>query len=329
MLKNLKEEIVKLYGLKGYELNEVAGHEGGRNRVFVCSADGEKKYVLRISSLADRTEEDYRAEAEFVHYLAENGAPVADVIPSKTGNYVERIDTGYAVLFRYAGGILLCDNGYRYREGAEITEYFYELGRTLGVIHRLAKSYEPVQRRAEFTDKYNSEYIRALIPDEYAELKEEISARLDEYQKLPRDKESYGLVHFDYSDGNFHVDMQSGKITVFDFDNCIYCWYMFDLAHIWTHGVGWAMGEKTAEARMAYMNGIYFAEILKGYRSETAISDEMLVKLPFFIDMTLIEYIVDVFECAEREGEAADPEDFEDEARCLIRGIPYAGFGEE
>ena len=93
-MKNLKEEIVKLYGLKGYELNEVAGHEGGRNRVFVCSADGEKKYVLRISSLAARTEEDYRAEAEFVHYLAENGAPVADVIPSKTGNYVERIDTG-------------------------------------------------------------------------------------------------------------------------------------------------------------------------------------------------------------------------------------------
>ena len=34
----------------------------------------------RISDFGDRSENDYLAETEFVHYLVENGAPVADVI---------------------------------------------------------------------------------------------------------------------------------------------------------------------------------------------------------------------------------------------------------
>ena len=45
--------------------------------------------------------------------------------------------------------------------------------------------------------------------------------------------------------------------------------------------------------------------------------------------MTIIESIVDEFECAAREGEDVDPEDIEDDAECLINGIPYGGFFEE
>jgi hypothetical protein len=53
----------------------------------------------------------------------------------------------------------------------------------------------------------------------------------------------------------------------------------------------------------------------------------MLEKLPLFIDMVLIENIVDEFECAIREGEELDYEDIEDAAESLIESIPYAGFG--
>ena len=56
--------------------------------------------------------------------------------------------------------------------------------------------------------------------------------------------------------------------------------------------------------------------------------EEMLKKLPLFIDMVLIENIVDEFECCEREGEEFDYEDIEGAARCLIGSIPYAGLGQ-
>ena len=325
----MTEKAKALYALQDYELRQVSGHEGGRNLVYVCSLNGENRYVLRISALGDRTEEDYLAETEFVHYLAVNGAPVADVIPSARGRLVECIEEDdrktYISLFAYAKGMLMWENGYRYREGAPLEEYFRNTGRALGAIHRLSRQYRPVHRRPAFSDKYNTVYIDRLIPDSRGELKKAIVRRLEEYKALPTDPESYGLVHFDFSDGNYHVDMNTGEITAFDFDNCIYCWYMFDLAHLWTHGVGWYRHEADPAKRKECMDR-YFETILEGYRSETDVPEDLLKQLPLFIDMTIIEYIIDAFECSAREGEEPDEEDIGFEAECLIRDIPYAGF---
>ena len=62
----MTEKAIALYALGNYELRPVNGHEGGRNLVYTCSLNGEKRYVLRISALGDRTEEDYLAETEFI-----------------------------------------------------------------------------------------------------------------------------------------------------------------------------------------------------------------------------------------------------------------------
>jgi len=328
----MTEKAKKLYALDSFELRPVPGHEGGRNQVYICSLNGENRYVLRISALGDRTEEEYLAETEFVRYLALNGAPVADVIPSVRGKLVERIEyseaTAFLSLFEYAKGMLLSDNGYRYREGVPLDEYFCNTGKALGAIHRLSRQYRPVHRRGAFSDKYTMEYIDRLIPDAYTDLKQAICRRLEEYRTLPTDPKDYGLVHFDFSDGNYHVDLETGDITAFDFDNCIYCWYMFDLAHLWTHGVGWCRHIRDAGQRMACMDR-YFGKILEGYRSETDVSERMLEKLPLFIDMTIIEFVIDEFECCAREGGEPDREDIGNAVYCLVNDIPYGGFGEE
>ena len=89
---NLLKQAIALYKLEGYDCAAVPGHQGGRNSVYVCRKGGENRYVIRISMLQDRSEEDYLAETEFVHYLARNDAPVADVIPSVNGKLVECIE---------------------------------------------------------------------------------------------------------------------------------------------------------------------------------------------------------------------------------------------
>ena len=215
--------------------------------------------------------------------------------------------------------MLLCDNGYRYREGAPLEEYFYNTGKTLGKIHELSKHFEPTSthRRPDYFDKYNMEYINNLIPDTCSDLKNAIATRLEKFHKLPNDSQNYGLVHFDYSDGNYHIDMTNGNITVFDFDNCMYCWFMFDLANLYLHGEGWFRYESDPAKREAGMQN-YFNTILKGYKSETTISEDLLIQLPLFIDMVLIENIIDEFECAVREGEELDYEDIEAAANHLI-----------
>lgn len=327
MDKSILEQIAGLYDIDSGTLEPVPGHENGRNLVYYCP-----KGVLRVSELGDRTYEQYLAETEFVEYLAENGAPVAGVIRSPRGEPVERIEadggTVYACMFQRAKGILLAENGYRYREGAPLSEYFFNTGRALGKIHRLSKEYRPKHRRPGYFEKYNMEYIDRLLGDGYAPLREAVAKRLEAFRSLPADSESYGLVHFDFSDGNYHVDMETGEITAFDFDNCMECWYMFDLANLWVHGWGWCMNHGDPERRREIMDG-YFGDILGGYRAETTVSGELLDKLPLFIDMVLIENIADEFECAAREGGSVDPEDIEDAAHCLTKNIAYAGFFEE
>ena len=331
-MNSILEQAKTLYALEDCALTPAAGHEGGRNEIFIVRLNGENKYVLRISALGDRTEEEYLAETAFVGFLAQRGAPVADVIPSIHGKLVEGVETGgktaYISLFAYAKGMLLSDNGYRYREGASLAEYFFNTGKALGAIHRLSKEYAPVHRRPDYFDKYNEAYLGRLIPDDYAELKKAVQERLEAFRALPKDKSVYGLVHFDFSDGNYHIDMDTGALTVFDFDNCINCWYMFDLANLWLHNEGWTRQEADPDKRFALMQRC-FGVILQGYRTETEVSEEMLEKLPLFIDMVLIENIVDELECCAREGEELDWEDIEDAAECLIRGIPYAGFCEK
>lgn len=326
----LLEKIKDLYGFyKDYTFSQVASHEGGRNLVYICKNKGRKSLVVRISMTQDRLEKDYQAELKFVHYLAENGASVADVIPSKNGNLVENIihenKEIFVSCFEYAPGMLISDNGYNYVEGHPLSEYFYNTGKVLGKIHQLSKNYVPQNKRQDYFEKYNMEYINQLIPDKYKELKGAISQRLEKFRLLSKDNNEFGLVHFDFSDGNYHIDMSDGKITVFDFDNCIYCWYMFDLANLWTHGVGWFQFEQNNEKRKEGIKD-YFNTVIKGYRTETSIDDKTLENLPLFIDMVLIENIVDEFECCKLSGEELDYEDIKNAADCLTNNIKYAGF---
>ena len=101
---------------------------------------------------------------------------------------------------------------------------------------------------------------------------------------------------------------------------------MFDLANLWIHNEGWTRQEADPGKRFARMRQCFDLQ-LQGYRTETDLPEEMLEKLPLFIDMVLIENIVDELECCALEGEALDSEDIVGAAEYLIHDIPYAGFG--
>ena len=158
---------------------------------------------------------------------------------------------------------MLVENNYRYREGVPITEYYYNCGKVLGKLHQISKGYTPVHRRYSFFDKYNAEYIDKLIPGSLPLLKEKLLELLKALEGLDKNRESFGMVHFDYNDGNYSIDFDTGQITVYDFDNSCFCWYMFDLASLWTNGVGWIQFEPDAGKRKKFMDD-YFETVLAG-----------------------------------------------------------------
>ncbi len=51
---------------------------------------------------------------------------------------------------------------------------------------------------------------------------------LGEMKRLPQDGAGFGLIHGDYLFSNYHVD--GNDVIVFDFDECEYSWFMYDIA---------------------------------------------------------------------------------------------------
>lgn len=286
--------------------------------------------------MKDRNREDFLAETEYIRYLYENGSNVSNAVNSCNGNLVEEVvydnRTFYICVFEKAKGKMLVENNYRYREDAPLSEYFYNCGKVLGKMHQLSKEYvlvngsRPVHRRCNFSDKFNAEYIDKLIPDSLSLLKEKLFGLLKTLSGLDKGNELYGMIHFDYNDGNYNIDFETGEITVYDFDNCCFGWYLFDLVGVWIQGVGWVQFEQDPIKRKAFMDN-YWGTVLAGYRSETNISDKALENFQLFIQTNLMENIVDKFEVAQNNGE--EPE--YDEVmlylvKCLEDDIPYKGF---
>ena len=321
---------VELFALSAYAITRIEAHDGGRNIAYNCEKENCQGKILRIIYLKDRSKKDILAELEFVNYLANGGVHAAKAFPSQKENLLEAITynghTFYVCLFEKAKGKLLVENNYTYREGVPLSEYFYNCGKTLGKMHQLSKGYEPQHKRYSFFDKYTNEYIQKLIPERFLRIREKLLELIDELKKLEITNESFGLIHFDYCDGNYMIDFDNGQITVFDFDNACDCFYMFELATLWTQGVGWIQFESDIEKRKAFMVE-YFDTILSGYKSETVIEDNLLTQLQLFIKLTILENIVDAFEVALNEGEElADDGELAYLFKCLEDDIPYKGF---
>ncbi|AIQ57943.1 aminoglycoside phosphotransferase [Paenibacillus borealis] len=322
-----------MYGLNGYEFGQIEAHEGGRNVVYTCEKAGAGPKILRFAFLPDRSREDFLGELEYIRYLYEHGGSVANVLSSRNGNLLEEIThdnhSYFVSLFDKAAGTMLAEHQYRYRDGVPITEYYYNSGKVLGKLHQLSKEYTPVHRRYGFFDKFNPAYLDELIPESLTLLKGKLIELLNTLREVEVNRETYGMLHFDYNDGNYSIDYDTGQITVYDFDNCCFGWYMFDLAALWTHGVGWIQFEPDSAKRKEFMDE-YFATVLAGYRSETGIESAVLEQLPLFIQATLMESVVDAFEVMRNNG--GEPECDERLSfliKCLEDDILYNGFFDE
>lgn len=332
--KTEREKIINvaagLYQFNINDLTKVSPHVGGRNIVYKIN----NERILRLSTLSDRTLLDYQAEVEYVCYLAANKAPVATCLKSINGNLIEVIDGVVVSVFEIAKGDQIARHNYKYRKNVAIEEYFYNCGKTLGQIHSLSKKYQPTTSRFDFFDKYNEEYFDELIPDDFKclgsitgrKIKKRFHEILNDLRKLEINENNYGMVHFDFYDGNYNIEYDSGKINVFDFDNCRTCWYMYDVANLYSNGFGWIGYSSDVEKRKRFMDH-YMQIVIDGYRSQCDLSDEDFANLQLMVDAVLMENIVDCFESkksAHKEFVFSEEENYC--VKCLVDKLAYFGF---
>lgn len=226
------------------------------------------------------TREQLLAEVDFVRYLAQNGLPVAQPVPSEAGNWVELLPLDeqacfLAYAFEKAPGEMYPDEDEVHFPEALLVEW----GRLSGHLHRLSAGYQPHPERRRLPWHANDLLdFPVLIPSGQKLVYQRRDELLDRLRLLPQDAESYGLVHGDFHHGNFLV--QGEKITLFDFDAAEYFWYAGEVCVALYNCLPLPRGE-TARRRTYALN--YLHHFLRGYRQEREFSAYWLAQIPLFL----------------------------------------------
>ena len=89
------------------------------------------------------------------------------------------------------------------------------------------------------------------------------------------------MIHFDMHGGNFFVD-GTGSINLFDFDDCHYSWFAYDVAISLFYVVMGA--ENEAESALDFLRNFII-----GYQIENQFRAEWLKQIPVFLKMREID----------------------------------------
>ncbi|AME06159.1 phosphotransferase enzyme family protein [Bacillus siamensis] len=247
------------------------------NYVYEIVKDNEP-YILKITHTIRRTPEYILGEMEWLHHLTKGGLSAAKPIPSLNDRDVEEVPDG-------KGGAFLL-RVYEKAPGHKVEEsdwngtLFYELGKYTGHMHRLTKSYrlsDPKYKRQEWDEEEQLKLRKYVAADQHLVF-ERADALMEELRKLPKNPESYGLVHADLHHGNFNWD--NGKITAFDFDDIGYNWFVNDIS-ILLYNMLW-YPVIPYEDKAAF-TGEFMTHFMKGYREENDLDPVWLEKIPDFL----------------------------------------------
>ena len=238
-------------------------------------------YILRIGHSLRRSIPMIQGEVNWINYLFDGGVSVASAIQSQNDRLVELIDDGQGEHF-LATAFVKARGGHP--EKADRNPRFYETyGALLGRMHALSQKYIPAPStwRPHWDDPIMMEVERFLPPSEAITV-EKYRALTEYLSTLPRDTASYGMIHQDAHMGNLFVD-EAGNITLFDFDDCVYSWFIYDIAMVLFYAVP-ISGEGAPEFTREFM--LHF---LRGYQREKQLDPAWLKELPRFLKLREID----------------------------------------
>jgi len=233
-----------------------------------------KRYILRFSQRPEEQIRQTKAEMDWLYYLASHGVSVSLPLPADSGALVlstKHKEEPYVICAFEALPGRFWDRNNPDLWNAEV---FYHWGKAMGDLHRLTKDYTPAgDTRGSFTGR---ETVRNTF-EGCPSVKKNLEELQHEMMALPKDRDSYGLIHFDLHPWNFLIDGE--RINVFDFDDSLYGWFALDIGVALYHGLWW--GRKN-DAGQDFTDEI-IRHFLRGYLSANHLSDFWIAKIPMFM----------------------------------------------
>ncbi|PFV18557.1 phosphotransferase enzyme family protein [Bacillus thuringiensis] len=252
------------------------------NEMYECLTE-QGTYFSRITNY--KTYEEQIEEVLYTNFLYQNGLGVPPIIPSLQGNFVEKFTLDkeiFAVLYKAAPGIHLPRSEWN-------SNIFKKLGKQIGKLHRISKSFEKIKPVKHINDWYvNEEYnFLKYIPKEENTIREIASDVLTSIKELPKSPSNYGLIHGDLWLENILVENNS-NLTMIDFQDCEKHFYIFDLAVPIYSAIEYSFAGNGNIVGYEYS---ITKALFEGYQEENGLPKEMKDKFPLFIKLKeIFEY---------------------------------------
>lgn len=266
------------YGIAADQIELLDGFES----FMYAFTRGDAPFILRLSHSHRRSPELIHGEVDWINYLAEGGAGVARAVMSANGGLVELIPDGRNQFF-LATAFARAPGDHAWQMGQWAEPLFVNYGRLLGRIHRLSQSYQPANpawQRPQWNDPINMD-VHATLATQKSQVADRYMALMDHLQALPRPTDAYGMIHQDAHGGNFFVDA-SGRITLFDFDDCVYGHFAYDLAMVLFYAV--TNRDDAEEFAPAFWQPFW-----RGYCQEYDLDSAWLAEIPHFMKLREID----------------------------------------
>jgi Ser/Thr protein kinase RdoA (MazF antagonist) len=323
MEDQILRDAARRYGISAEQVRPLSG--GHFSHVYEFIRDNERRVLRIIPPNEDIDGDSLRGVLAWMDFLATNRMSVPRPIPSDEGKLVEIVerDAGsYAVVaFEEVLGTLV----EKLAPEQWSAEQYGRLGSTVGRMHAIAKSYEPIHsalRRPKWDDSGNCFNPMGLLDESQAAILQRRREVLDHVETLPKSEDSYGLIHADLHFGNVIMDETSGAITIIDFDDCCYGWYAMDIAMTLFD----MMVVRDPADRDAFALEFLDA-LLDGYRKENPMDSYWIGQLPHFLKLLEIGVYSQVYrDCDPGDSDSWVGKFMADRRSRIEGGVPYVGL---
>jgi Ser/Thr protein kinase RdoA (MazF antagonist) len=282
----------------GVRMEEARPLDSLRSYVYELTRDG-KPCILKITHTVHRSEENLLDEVDFLRFLADHGVRIPRPVPFLTGRDVECLPAERGDFLAYA---------FERAEGALIArrewtpKLIEDWGALMGRIHAVGRPYQPRHGSRRPLWHWNEfDYFERHLSTSTPTVRKRAADLLERLGTLPTGSQVFGLIHGDLHPWN--IFQHQGELTPFDFDDCVYDWFLGDLAGAMYYAIAdqaeaYAAGDHDAWTSSRPMDRPAFfkylrTHLLAGYRREHPIDEEWVVnQLPdFLLRSTILDLI--------------------------------------
>ena len=295
----LAEEAIKNWDV---EVKSINLHLQSENTVFKVEGLDGNTYALRVHRKGYHDLEELNSEHVWTSSLSNAGLLVPEAVVTRSGeaytsvSFLNSSEYRYVGLVKWIEGTILNDLILDLEE-KDVSDVYESLGKVVAKFHKATIAWEKpkdFKRHSFDTDGFlgSKPFWGRFWEAQNATTREREKLSLirnnitEILSKLPRDINSFGMIHADLHSQN--VLIQGKSLSVIDFDDSGFGWYGFDLAV--------AIWDRLDFTATGCHFDIAYKSLIRGYIKERPNAKDIIETIPTFLLMRtlmLIRWIED------------------------------------